>query len=68
MRVKVKTDKLHFGILVCMVLFAFSSCSMIGMNNLPKGELMETVSSPNGQYEINSYLVSGNATVDFSVR
>jgi hypothetical protein len=29
---------------------------------------MESVSSPDGVYTINSFLVSGNATVDFCVR
>ncbi len=45
-----------------------SSCAAVGMNNLPEGELMHSISSPNGTYIINSYLVSGSATVDFCVR
>jgi len=53
---------------VLSVIIIFSSCASYGMDNLPKGELMQTVYSPDETYIINSYLVSGGATVDFCVR
>lgn len=39
-----------------------------GLDNLPKGELIDSSISPNGKYTVNAYLCSGNATTDFSVR
>ena len=47
--------------------FVFHSCSA-DINNLPQGELIDTVYSPDETYAINTYLVNGGATVDFSVR
>ena len=38
------------------------------MDNLPKGEFMHSVSSPDENYKINAFLCLGNATVGFSVR
>ena len=54
--------------LVLIIMLTITSCAVGGMDNLPQGELMETIYSPNGAYRINSFLVSGNATVDFCVR
>lgn len=54
--------------LIFIIIFIFTSCAAMGMDQLPNGEFMDTVYSPNGTYQINSYLVSGNATTDFSVR
>ena len=54
--------------LILSVVLVFSSCAAYSMDNLPKGELIETKCSPDGTYVINSYLVSGGATVDFCVR
>ena len=51
-----------------ITLFITSACSMNSMDNLPKGELIETVYSPDQTYKINAFLVNGGATVDFSVR
>lgn len=64
---KNKTTVLSF-ILILILMLTLSSCAMFGMDHLPHGELLETVYSPDGVYKINSFLVSGNATVDFSVR
>ena len=50
------------GVVSCMDYFFF------GMEHLPKGELMETVYSPEESYKINSYLTDGGATVANSVR
>lgn len=43
-------------------------CTSCEIDNLPVGQLIEEFPSPDGTYQINAYLVSGNATVDFSVR
>ena len=57
-----------FSVVILLVFGAiFNMCSS-GMENLPEGELIETVYSPDETYKINSYLVSGNATTAFSVR
>lgn len=55
-------------LLVFIIVLTITSCAMVGMDDLPQGELMETVYSPDRTYRINSFLVSGNATVDFCVR
>ena len=55
-------------IMVVVALFVFSSCAAIGMKNLPEGELINSVYSPDKSHVINAYLVNGGATVDFSVR
>ena len=38
------------------------------MNNLPEGELKNTVVSPSGKCILNMYLCDGGATTDYSVR
>lgn len=48
-----------------LLVISLNSCSM---DNLPKGDFIESYSSPNKTYTINSYLCSGNATTDFSIR
>ena len=61
--------KKSFVILICLsICCIFCSCGLYSMNNLPTGELIDQEISPGGKYKVNSYLVSGNATVDFSVR
>lgn len=57
-----------FIAIIIIATLTLSSCAAIGMNNLPEGDLMHSTPSPNETYIINSYLVSGNATVDFCVR
>ena len=54
--------------LVLIIMLTITACAAVGMDNLPEGELMETICSPDGTYTINSFLVSGNATVAFCVR
>ena len=39
-----------------------------GMANLPDGELLEESLSPDGKYQVNSYLVSAGATVANSIK
>ena len=60
-------NKFNLIFLFLMISFA-TSCAGTDMNHLPQGERMDTIYSPDGVYKINSFLVSGNATVDFSVR
>ena len=57
-------------IAVCFIAaFGVFLFSRIGsMDNLPQGELMSSYDSPDGEYTVNTYLCSGNATVDFAVR
>nr|WP_315022145.1 DUF5412 family protein [uncultured Aminipila sp.] len=40
----------------------------ISIDNIPKGEFIKEVTSPNGQYSISIYLVNGGATVDYAIR
>ncbi|WP_273130645.1 DUF5412 family protein [Bacillus weihaiensis] len=40
----------------------------INMNNLPKGDFISEVDSPNGKYTIKAYLSSGGATTGYAVR
>lgn len=55
-------------LLIFIIILTTASCVVTDMDNLPQGELMETIYSPDGTYRINSFRVLGNATVDFSVR
>ncbi len=56
-------------LLILIIMLTLTSCSLLrGMDNLPQGELMETVISPDGTYTINSFLVNGGATVAYCVR
>lgn len=57
-----------FLIFIIITLVSFSACAAIGMDNLPSGELIKTSKSPNGQYRVDAYLCSGNATTDYSIR
>ncbi len=57
-----------FLFLIIILLFFLPSCAAIGMDNLPIGELIKTSVSPDGQYRVEAYLCSGNATTDNSLR
>lgn len=66
-------NKFKLLLMVFIMILALSSCSIIGfifrdMDHLPEGELITSKDSPNGDYTINAYLCSGNATTDFSMR
>lgn len=56
-------------LIICFIpaiyIFIYKSNSI---KNLPTGELISQVYSPNKDYKVNLYLVGGNATVDFSIR
>ncbi len=38
------------------------------LDDLPEGELIKSISSPDGTYTINLYLCNGGATTDYSLR
>jgi hypothetical protein len=38
------------------------------MNNLPKGEYLSSLQSPNKKYTLKSYIFNGGATTAFSIR
>lgn len=56
----------------CIVLFLALAffVQLVGctMENLPRGELIDEVSSPNEAKSIRVYLVNGGATVDYAIR
>ena len=56
--------------IVCKIFAVALSVTLVGcsINNLPKGELQETIYSENKEYAINIYLCAGNATTDNSIR
>ena len=55
-------------VLIVLCGLVLASCAAFGMKHLPEGELLESVPSPDGAYQVNAYLVDGGATVDYSVR
>lgn len=54
-----------FFILPIILILFFSRC---GMDNLPKGDFIESSVSPNKNYTVNAYLFGGNATTDYAIR
>ena len=64
-----KNSKKQYYLLVLIAFIMFmSSCNFFDIEELPSGEIINTVYSPDRKHIINSYVVNGNATVDFSVR
>lgn len=57
--------KLKFFVISIIILILLYGCSI---NNLPEGELKNTVKSPNGKYSVKLYLCDGGATTDYAVR
>ncbi len=62
--------KLYLLIVLGFIIFIGVSAYKLffSLDNLPKGELINQVKSPNGTYTIKGYIISGNATVDFAIR
>lgn len=54
--------------LIVIVMLLFSACTNYDMNKLPNGDYISSSYSPQEKYRIDSFLCSGNATTDFSVR
>ncbi len=52
------------AILVGLLIYRF----FFSMNNLPKGELIDSIDSPNGNSTVNVYIARGNATVAEAIR
>lgn len=55
-------------ILILSLIFCINNYLNSRIFNLPVGTFINESTSPDGIYTIKTYLCSGNATVDFSVR
>ena len=67
---KMKLNIIKF-IIVILVLFLsiyFFYQKFYNMNNLPEGEFIESLKSPNEKYLLNAYRYSGGAPVDWTLR
>ncbi len=58
----------NYKIIIPFIFLFVINLSACSMENLPEGDFIKSYDSPNKTYTINSYLCSGNATTDFSVR
>ncbi|MEK4671146.1 DUF5412 domain-containing protein [Niallia sp. FSL R7-0271] len=66
---KKKLFKIIASIIVALILIVYGLYRWsINMSNLPKGDFITEVDSPNGEYTIKAYLSSGGATTGFAVR
>jgi len=67
-----KIIKKHWKKILILLTFALicyiNFCSRFRMVNLPEGEYLESLDSPNGEYTLKSYRYSGGATMDWSLR
>lgn len=63
-----KSKVLKYLLLCILTVVFLSSCASIGMDNLPKGELIKQSVSPNKKYRIDAFLCGGNATTDNSLK
>ena len=52
------------AILMGLLIYRF----FFSMNSLPKGDLIDSIDSPNGNNTVNVYLVRGSATVAEAIR
>ena len=60
---------LLLSIILIIILLAYGIYRWsVNMNNLPKGDFLSEVESPNGEYTIKAYLSSGGATTGYAVR
>lgn len=66
-KIKKKKQKIFF-IALCIFYLYLSFYSRARMWNLPKGEYISSLDSPNGKYVLNAYRYSGGATMDWSLR
>lgn len=53
---------------ILLIVFYINCFTRFPMYNLPKGEFIESLDSPNGDYTLKSYRYSGGATMDWSLR
>lgn len=64
-----KTKRILLRLLIlCLLMLVFVWWFFVDMSHLPEGTLMGAYISPDGEYVVNTYLCSGNATVADSVR
>ncbi len=64
----IKTYKTAIILIGIIVLFVCACNSRLIMYTIPKGEYLNSLESPNGEYTLKSYRCGAGATVDFSVR
>lgn len=55
-------------VFILFLLFYLFYNKMYNMNNLPKGDFIDSLKSPNEKYVLNAYRYSGGATVDWTLR
>ncbi len=65
-KIKKHWKKLFLLISVILIIIIFNS--RLVMLNLPVGDYIDSLVSPNGEYTIKSYRYSGGATMDWSLR
>lgn len=67
----IKAIKIHKKMIIVLIIFVelFAYCnSRLVMYNLPIGEYISKIDSPNYEYTLKAYRYSGGATVDWSIR
>jgi hypothetical protein len=57
-----------FSIIAFFSYLFITDFDISSIDNIPKGDFIKEVDSPNGTYSIKIYLADGNATVDFAIR
>ncbi|MGM0861235.1 DUF5412 family protein [Bacillus atrophaeus] len=55
-------------LLIVLALSYFVYSHFFSMSSLPKGEYLESYSSPNNDYKINIYRTNGGATTNYALR
>lgn len=66
---KLKCNHYCLVILLFIVIISILSCTRNPMKNLPKGEFVQSLTSPNGEYTLNAYRYGGKMSFDaWSVR
>lgn len=61
--------KVFCAVFVLSIIAVFGVYQLFfNIDNLPEGDFLTQVDSPNGLYSINAYIVNGGATVAYSVR
>ncbi len=63
-----KYQKLVLGILFILVLFYLVYRIKFDMSDLPKGDYLSSVDSPNGEYTLKAYLIDCGATCAYTLR
>lgn len=63
-----KHKKIIIILFIILFLFYINCFTRFPMYHLPKGDFIESLDSPSGEYTIKSYRYSGGATVDWHLR